>query len=72
MVFAKAVLVRKILARVLAERVELGQFDRATAPGIRQRSIFFEAPSRLLGIMPRQRRDKVDAMETAANCPDHR
>ncbi len=33
--FAKAVLVRKILARVLAERIELGQFDPTTAPGIR-------------------------------------
>ena len=33
--FAKAVLVRKILARVLAERIELGQFDRADGPGVR-------------------------------------
>ncbi len=33
--YAKAVIVRKILARVLAERIELGQFDRAECPGVR-------------------------------------
>ena len=32
--YAKAVLVRKILAKVLAERIELGQFDRDAGAGI--------------------------------------
>jgi hypothetical protein len=50
--FAKAALVRKILARVLAERVELGQFDSTTALEF-ARAIFFESPQSLLGIVPR-------------------
>ena len=35
--YAKAVLVRKILARVLAERIELGQFDPDDGAGVRPR-----------------------------------
>ncbi len=50
--FAKAVLVRKILARVLAERIELGQFDRASALGF-ARAILFDSPQSLLGMVPR-------------------
>ena len=42
--FAKAVLVRKILARVLAERIELGQFDRERALGF-ARAILFDSPA---------------------------
>ena len=51
--FAKAVLVRKIMARVLAERVELGQFDDTTALEF-ARAIFFDSPQSLLGIVPRR------------------
>jgi glucuronate isomerase len=50
--FAKAVIVRKILARVLAERVELGQLELADAVDF-ARSIFFESPQSLLGMVPR-------------------
>jgi hypothetical protein len=51
--FAKAVLVRKIMARVLAERVELGQLDDTTALEF-ARAIFFDSPQSLLGIVPRR------------------
>jgi hypothetical protein len=50
--FAKAVIVRKILSRVLAERVELGQLDRVEAVEF-ARSILFESPQSLLGMVPR-------------------
>jgi hypothetical protein len=50
--FAKAVLVRKILARVLAERIELGQFDRESALRF-ARTILFDSPQSLLGMVPR-------------------
>jgi hypothetical protein len=50
--FAKAFMVRKILARALAERIELGQFDLNDALGF-ARATFFESPQSLLGIVPR-------------------
>jgi hypothetical protein len=50
--FAKALLVRKILARVLAERIELGQFDTESALGFAH-EIFFESPQSLLGMVAR-------------------
>ena len=43
---------RKILARVLAERIELGQFDDQGALEF-ARAILFESPQSLLGIAPR-------------------
>jgi hypothetical protein len=51
--FAKAILVRKVLSRVLAERVEIGQFDTTTALDF-ARAIFYESPQSLLGIVPRR------------------
>jgi hypothetical protein len=51
--FAKAFMVRKILARALAERIEIGQFDLAGALDF-ARATFFESPQSLLGIVPRQ------------------
>jgi hypothetical protein len=50
--YAKATLVRKILTRVLADRVEIVQFD---VPGAlaSARAIFFESPQSLLGMVPR-------------------
>ena len=51
--YGKAVLVRKILARVLAERIELGQFDRQQALEF-ARSILYDSPQSLLGIIPRR------------------
>jgi glucuronate isomerase len=50
--YAKAVLVRKILARVLAERIERGQSSPAEAVDL-ARSILFESPQSLLGMVPR-------------------
>jgi len=51
--YAKALLVRKQLARVLAERIEQKQFsfDEATAIA---RSILYESPQGILGMVPRQ------------------
>ncbi len=50
--YAKAVIVRKILAQVLAERVDLGQLDDALALEF-ARSILYDSPQTLLGIKPR-------------------
>ena len=49
--YAKAVIVRSCLARVLAARVASGQYDRSTAEGI-ARAILFETPQELLGMEP--------------------
>jgi len=52
--YAKAFLVRKILARVLNERVELGQFDN---PGALEfaRTTLYQTPQDLLRMVPRER-----------------
>ena len=50
---AKAVLVRKQLARVLAEKVQMGQYTRDEALSI-ARAILYETPQDLLGMTPRQ------------------
>jgi hypothetical protein len=49
--YAKAVIVRKSLARVLAARVAEGRYDRKTAERI-ARELFFETPQELLGMEP--------------------
>ena len=50
--YAKAVLVRKQLARVLGEKVEQGQYSREDAHDIAY-AILFESPQSLLGMTPR-------------------
>jgi hypothetical protein len=50
--YAKAVLVRKQLARVLAEKIGQGQYSRLEALAV-ARAILFESPQRLLGMEPR-------------------
>jgi glucuronate isomerase len=50
--YGKAILVRKQLARVLAEKVEQGQFSDDEALSI-ARTILFETPQTLLGMAPR-------------------
>ena len=50
--YAKAVLVRKQLARVLAEKISQGQYDRESALSIAQ-AILHETPQSLLGMVPR-------------------
>ena len=51
--YAKAVLVRKQLARVLAEKIEQGQFTQAEALLV-ARAILFESPQSLIGMRPRE------------------
>jgi hypothetical protein len=50
-VYGKSVLVRRMLAEVLAERVERGQYTAAGAAGI-AREICYEAPRALVGMRP--------------------
>lgn len=49
--YAKAILVRKQLAHVLAQRIEQGQYTRAQALEI-ARAILFDTPRQLLGMQP--------------------
>lgn len=49
--YAKAIIVRRMLARVLADKIELGQYDTDAAVGI-AREILFETPRELLGMVP--------------------
>jgi len=51
--YAKAVIVRKQLARVLAEKIGQGQFTRAEALSV-ARGILFESPQSLIGMVPRK------------------
>jgi hypothetical protein len=51
--YGKWLLVRKLLAGVLAARVERGQYTRDDALSI-ARTILFESPQSLLGMQPRQ------------------
>ena len=50
--YAKAILVRKQLARVLAERIEQGQYSQDEALKIAE-AILYESPRQLLGMTPR-------------------
>jgi glucuronate isomerase len=68
--YAKARLVRTILSRVLAERIELGQFDRERALAFAQ-AILYESPQTLLNMVPRQHR--VEALHgNRSHRPDDR
>jgi glucuronate isomerase len=51
--YAKAVIVRKQLARVLAEMIEQGQYSRDDALAV-AKAILFETPQTLLGFVPRK------------------
>ena len=50
--YAKALIVRRQLARVLAEKIEQGQYSRTDALAVARASLF-EAPQSLLGMTPR-------------------
>ncbi|MDB5351056.1 MAG: hypothetical protein JWN86_2303 [Planctomycetota bacterium] len=50
--YAKSMIVRKILARVLAEKMEVGQYSHSDAVSV-ARSILFESPQSLLRMTPR-------------------
>ena len=49
--YAKAVIVRRMLSRVLADKVAHGQYDKPAALSV-AREILFEAPRRLMGMEP--------------------
>ena len=49
--YGKALLARKQLARVLADKIEQGQYTRNDAPAI-AKTILFETPQTLLGMIP--------------------
>ncbi len=49
--YAKAVLVRKQMARVLAEKVEQGQYGRDDALAV-ARAVLYDSPQSLLGMVP--------------------
>ena len=51
--YAKAVLVRKQMAQVLAQRITQGQYTRDEALAI-ARAILFESPQSLIGFLPRR------------------
>ncbi len=51
--YAKAIMVRKLLAQVLSDKIELGQYSRELAIAT-ARDILFESPQSLLGMVPRQ------------------
>ena len=51
--YAKAIIVRKQLAKVLSDKIEQGQFSRNEALLV-AKAILFESPQSLLGITPRQ------------------
>jgi glucuronate isomerase len=51
--YGKALLVRKQLARVLADKVEQGQYSRGDALSV-ARAILYETPQTLLGMTPRR------------------
>jgi hypothetical protein len=51
--YAKAVIVRKVMARVLAGFVGRGQFTADEAVSV-ARAVFFETPQTLLGFVPRE------------------
>ncbi len=50
--YAKSVIVRKQLARVLAEKIAQGQYDEAEALSV-ARAILYDSPQTLLGMKPR-------------------
>ena len=50
--YAKAMLVRKVMSRVLARKVQLGKYDKESALAV-AKSILYESPQSLLGMKPR-------------------
>jgi hypothetical protein len=55
--YAKVVIARKILASVLAQRIELGQFDKHQAM-VYARQVLYQTPQTLLGMSPHARKSK--------------
>jgi hypothetical protein len=51
--YAKAILIRRQLARVLAERIDQGQYSLADALKIAE-AILYHSPQQLLGMVPRE------------------
>jgi hypothetical protein len=55
--YAKAVIMRKVLANVLGQRIELSQLDKHHVMAF-AREILYETPQTLLGMSPRPRQSK--------------
>jgi hypothetical protein len=55
--YAKVMIMRKVLAKVLAERIELGQLEKHSAMAF-ARQILYQTPQTLLGMSPRPRQAK--------------
>ena len=51
--YAKVILVRRMMAQILASRIEQGQYDRDEALAI-ARAILYESPQSLLSMKPRK------------------
>ena len=51
--YAKAMMVRKVMSRVLARKIQLGQYDKESALAV-AKSILYESPQSLLGMKPRR------------------
>jgi hypothetical protein len=49
--WAKAEMIRRVLAKVLEDKIRLGQYDQESALSV-AKSIFFDAPQELLGMVP--------------------
>ena len=62
--YAKAVIVRKQLARVLAEKINQGQYLREEALAV-AKAILFETPQTILGFTPSQLKQKHHAEKAA-------
>jgi glucuronate isomerase len=50
--YGKALLVRRQMAQVLAQRIEQGQYSRDEAMAV-ARAVLYETPQTLLGMVPR-------------------
>jgi glucuronate isomerase len=62
--YGKAVLVRKLMAQVLAERIEQGQFSMDDALNF-SRTILYENPQTLIGMKPRKTEAELSGKKAA-------
>ena len=51
--YGKAMIVRRQLARVLAEKIDLGQYSFSEALAIAE-AILYQSPQQILGMVPRE------------------
>jgi len=68
--YGKAILVRKIMAQVLAQKIEQGQFTISQAVDF-SRAILFDSPQSLLGMKPRTVTGKSASKQEVAEIAAH-